>query len=183
MPHDPDVKALLRIAAVWNVSVARTRSLADFIFSSPLMQKRYERPVEDLADYQNWEAPRSRRASGVDRLRCERKCFSLSSEKNPSEADLVATLDPESRCHPSLYHQGRVNMYDELRWVEGEFLALESPRQGGEDWFFLQPPLFADVTEPVAQEDVARRARAVDQKGNQEHSETTPPSQTKLFVD
>jgi len=53
MPHDPDVKALLRIAAVWNVPIACTRATADFLFSSPLMQSPYERPVEDLADYQN----------------------------------------------------------------------------------------------------------------------------------
>jgi len=53
MPHDPDVKALLRIAAVWNVPIACTRATADFLFSSPLMQNTYERPVEDLADYQN----------------------------------------------------------------------------------------------------------------------------------
>ena len=57
MPHDPDVKALLRIAAVWNVPIACTRATADFIFSSPLMQQRYERPVEDLADYQDREVP------------------------------------------------------------------------------------------------------------------------------
>jgi methylglyoxal synthase len=53
MPHDPDVKALLRIAAVWNVPIACTRATADFLFSSPLMQTTYERPVEDLADYQD----------------------------------------------------------------------------------------------------------------------------------
>jgi methylglyoxal synthase len=52
MPHDPDVKALLRIAAVWNVPIACTRATADFLFSSPLMQNTYERPVEDLSDYQ-----------------------------------------------------------------------------------------------------------------------------------
>ena len=55
MPHDPDVKALLRIAAVWNVPIACTRASADFIFSSPLMEEEYDRPVENLADYQNRE--------------------------------------------------------------------------------------------------------------------------------
>jgi len=55
MPHDPDVKALLRIAAVWNVPIACTRATADFLFSSPLMQEKYERPVEDLSDYKNRE--------------------------------------------------------------------------------------------------------------------------------
>lgn len=55
MPHDPDVKALLRIAAVWNVPIACTRSTADFLFSSPLMEAKYDRPVEDLSDYQDRE--------------------------------------------------------------------------------------------------------------------------------
>jgi len=64
MPHDPDVKALLRIAAVWNVPIACTRATADFLFSSPLMQDTYERPVEDLADYQNRDVDTMPASSG-----------------------------------------------------------------------------------------------------------------------
>lgn len=46
-PHDPDVKALLRIAVVWNVPVACNRASADFMVSSPLMQTAYERLLPD----------------------------------------------------------------------------------------------------------------------------------------
>ena len=50
-PHDPDVKALLRIAVVWNIPIACNRASADFIFSSPLMKEEYSRIVLDYNDY------------------------------------------------------------------------------------------------------------------------------------
>lgn len=50
-PHDPDVKALLRIAVVWNIPVACDRASADFMISSPLMAEGYSRQVPDYDEY------------------------------------------------------------------------------------------------------------------------------------
>lgn len=50
-PHDPDVKALLRLAVVWNVPVACNRATADFLISSPLLSTAYERTVPDYASH------------------------------------------------------------------------------------------------------------------------------------
>ncbi|MGH8670612.1 MAG: methylglyoxal synthase [Burkholderiales bacterium] len=51
MPHDPDVKALLRMAVVWNIPIACNRASADFMISSPLMDGKYDRLVPDYEEY------------------------------------------------------------------------------------------------------------------------------------
>jgi methylglyoxal synthase len=50
-PHDPDVKALLRLAVVWNIPIACNRASADFMFSSHLMSEEYERILPDYLAY------------------------------------------------------------------------------------------------------------------------------------
>jgi methylglyoxal synthase len=50
-PHDPDVKALLRMAVVWNIPIACNRASADFMISSPLMDGEYDRLVTDYDSY------------------------------------------------------------------------------------------------------------------------------------
>jgi methylglyoxal synthase len=50
-PHDPDVKALLRIAVVWNIPIACNRASADFMISSPLMTSDYVRSVPDYGPH------------------------------------------------------------------------------------------------------------------------------------
>ena len=54
-PHDPDVKALLRVAVVWNVPIACNRASADMMISSPLMAETYRRELPDYESHQQRE--------------------------------------------------------------------------------------------------------------------------------
>jgi methylglyoxal synthase len=62
MPHDPDVKALLRMAVVWNVPIACNRASADFMISSPLMDGQYDRLVPDYGEYRTRKIPNGKGA-------------------------------------------------------------------------------------------------------------------------
>lgn len=53
LPHDPDVKALLRLAVVWNIPIACNRSSADFLISSQLMSQDYPRQLPDYERYRS----------------------------------------------------------------------------------------------------------------------------------
>lgn len=50
-PHDPDIKALLRLGVVWNIPIACDRSSADFILTSPLMHQEYAIQLPDYDTY------------------------------------------------------------------------------------------------------------------------------------
>ena len=52
-PHDPDIKALLRLAVTWNIPFACDRATADFLLTSPLMYQDYEVVVPDYSLYNN----------------------------------------------------------------------------------------------------------------------------------
>jgi methylglyoxal synthase len=72
-PHDPDVKALLRMAVVWNIPIACNRASADFMISSSLMDGVYQRLVPDYDEYRSrkidWgqaSEPAVDKANGMD---------------------------------------------------------------------------------------------------------------------
>jgi methylglyoxal synthase len=50
-PHDPDVRALLRLANVWNVPIATNLATADYLISSPLFQRDYVPVLPDYSDH------------------------------------------------------------------------------------------------------------------------------------
>lgn len=50
-PHDPDVKALLRLAVVWNLPTASNRATADMLISSPMLENGLERILPDHSGY------------------------------------------------------------------------------------------------------------------------------------
>lgn len=50
-PHDPDIKALLRLGVTWNIPIANNRATADFLLTSPLMYQDYESIIPDYSQY------------------------------------------------------------------------------------------------------------------------------------
>lgn len=51
LPHDPDIKALLRVAVVWNIPVACNRTTADYLLTSPLFMNDYKRRLPDFSEH------------------------------------------------------------------------------------------------------------------------------------
>ncbi len=56
-PHDVDVKALLRVAVLYNIPMACNRSTADFMISSPLMGEAYQPVTKDYSGYLKRKLP------------------------------------------------------------------------------------------------------------------------------
>jgi methylglyoxal synthase len=69
-PHDPDVRALLRIAVVWNIPIACNRATADYLISSPLLNSDYDRVLPEYGSSSpsavpdGGRQPASRRSAG-----------------------------------------------------------------------------------------------------------------------
>lgn len=58
MPHDSDVKALVRLASVWNIPMACNESTADFLISSPNFNQAYDRTLPDFTAYKQRKIPK-----------------------------------------------------------------------------------------------------------------------------
>ena len=84
-PHDTDVKALLRIAVVWNIPVACNRASADFMISSTLMTGEYERLVVDYEPYRERQVE-ALVADKMDELEGDSTPTSTSDNNSPSGA-------------------------------------------------------------------------------------------------
>jgi len=59
-PHDPDIKALLRLGVVWNLPIACDRATADFLLTSPLFQEPYEVILPDYSSYTGRKKPKKK---------------------------------------------------------------------------------------------------------------------------
>jgi methylglyoxal synthase len=90
MPHDTDVKALLRVAVVWNIPVACNRASADFIISSPLMAEEYQRKLPDYA------AHNQRAVAGADELGSE-EAGKLGKSESEGAGELGERREDKSR--------------------------------------------------------------------------------------
>ena len=58
MPHDSDVKALIRLSSVWNIPVACNEATADFLISSPNFGNEYQRTLPDFKSYKQRNIPK-----------------------------------------------------------------------------------------------------------------------------
>jgi methylglyoxal synthase len=70
-PHDVDVKALLRIAVVYNIPTACNRATADFMISSPLLDEEYQIALKDYSEYLNRRVDSYLSEDGLELTPCQ----------------------------------------------------------------------------------------------------------------